>query len=337
MKIKILTLCISALLLSACGGGGGSSSTESSTPFPSPSPENPKQPTQPQPNTALQQWHLIDLEEHLRSSSALREFELYSNVLSFSDGKFYTLEDGEALYFTADAIYKENALTKGKYGYEYGSGSITDEAMTIRPRSTLGKEKLEFTNYIKKIEISGNDLLSRLQPELNWELNHLSLDELQRNISVQNLNTLQALQKLKFPQGSVCLQQQAYANNQAYIVADIEYEQEQQGFLDYAKLYATDPNILKFTYMNSLSYINKADSTSGYTEYQNRYYRSEYNEKGIQYSLTDALEKQRQQLQQLDLSAAEKTARLALIDQIAEGCTYYNQTAADYIFTHVNY
>lgn len=335
MKVQILTLCISALLLSACGGGGGSSSTESTSP--SPSPENPQQPTPPKPNTTLQQWHLIDLEDRPTASSWLREFELYRNVLSFSDGKFYTLEDGDSMYFTADAVYQVNDLPKAKYGYEYGSGAITDEAMTIRLRSTLGKEKLELTNYVKKIDISGNDLLPRLQPELNWQLNHLSLDELQRTISVQDLNTLQALQKLKFPQGSVCLQKQASANNQAYIVVDIEPKQEQQGFLDYAKQYGTDPNILKFTYMNSISYINKDNRNWGYTEYQNRYYWSEYNEKGIEYSVVDDLEQKRQQVQQLDLSAAEKAARLARIDHIAEGCTYYNKTAADYIFTHVNY
>lgn len=335
MKVQILTLCISALLLSACGGGGGSSSTESTSPIPAP--ENPQQPTQPKPNTTLQQWHLIDLEDHTTASSWLREFELYSNVLSFSDGKFYTLEDGDSMYFTADAVYQVNNLPKGKYGYEYGSGAITDEAMTIRLRSTLGKEKLELTNYVKKIDISGNDLLTRLQPELNWQLNHLSLDELQRTISVQDLNTLQALQKLKFPQGSMCLQKQASANNQAYIVADKEPKQEQQGFLDYAKQYGTDPNILKFTYMNSISYINKDNRNWGYTEYQNRYYWSEYNEKGIEYSVADDLEQKRQQVQQLDLTAAEKAARLELIDHIAEGCTYYNKTAADYIFSHVNY
>lgn len=337
MKVQILTLCISALLLSACGGGGGSSSTESPTTPPSPVPENPKQPTQPKPNTTLQQWHLIELEENHASSSQLREFELYSNVLSFSDGKFYTLENGDAMYLTEDAVYKAHDLPKGKYGYEYGSGSITDEAMTIRLRSTLGKEKLEFINYVKKIDISGNSLLPRLQPELNWELNSLSLDELKRNISVQDLNTLQALQKLKFPQGSMCLQKQASANNQAYIVADIEYERDQQGFLDYAKQYGTNPNILKFNYMNITSYINTGNYTWGYTEYENGYYWSEYNEKGIEYSVADDLEQKRQQVQQLDLTAAEKTARLELIDQIAEGCTYYNKTAADYIFAHVNY
>jgi hypothetical protein len=241
------------------------------------------------------------------------------------------------MYFTEDAVYKAHDLSKGKYGYEYGSGTITDEAMTIRLRSTLGKEKLEFTNYVKKIDISGNDLLPRLQPELNWELNALSLDELKRNISVQDLNQLRALQKLKFPSGSLCLQQQAYANNQAYIVADIEYERNQQDFLDYAKQYGTNPNILKFNYMNTTSYINTGNYTWGYTQYENGYYWSEYNEKGIEYSVADDLEKQRQQLQQRDLTAAEKAARLELIDQIAEGCTYYNKTAADYIFAHVNY
>lgn len=336
MKVQILTLCISALLLSACGGGGSSSSESPTTPA-GPSPENPKQPTQPKPNTTLQQWHLIDLEEEYTSSRLLREFELYSNVLSFVNGKFYTLEDDDAMYFTEDAVYKLDNLPKGKYGYEYGSGTITDEAMTIRLRSTLGKEQLAFTNYIKKIDISGNALLTRLQPELHWELNHLSLDELKRNISVQDLNTLHGLQKLKFPQGSMCLQRQAYANNQAYIAVDADDDQEQQGFLAYAKQYGTDPDILKLTYMNSTSYLKKGNYTWGYTEYENRYYLSEYNEKGIEYSVADDLEQQRQQLQQRDLTAAEKAARLELIDQIAEGCTYYNKTAADYIFTHVNY
>ena len=333
MKVQILTLCISALLLSACGGGGGSSSTESPTTPPS---ENPNQPTPPKPNTALQQWHLIELDQEYDSSSLLSEFELYSNVLSFSNGKFYTLENDSSVYFTEDAIYKLDALTKGKYGYEYGSGTITDEAMTIRLRSTLGKEKLEFTNYIKKIDISGNDLLTRLDPELDWDLNHLSLDELQRNISAQDLRKLQALQKLKFPQGSVCLQQQAYANNQAYIVTDLEDSAQQKDFLDFAKQYATDPNILKFNYMDSISYIKNGSYSWGYTQYQNRYYYSEYNKKGIEYSVADDLEAQRQWIKNVaTLSDAEKKAQLAKIDHIAQGCVYYNKTAADYIFAHV--
>lgn len=338
MKFKILSLAVfSALMLSACGGGSSDSSNNTSTSNNSTS-SNSSTNNSNNTNTA-QQWETVRIDYWYDSYTQAVDFGVLNTKITLADGKAYATfdadDDTNEIYLTEQGEYQTFGPTNS-YGALIGQMNFINNQIKLRPYSAIGSTGLEFTTTVAQRNIAGESVLSTVDPDLNW-----NLDYPQYSVKYPDaINTkLKAYQALKFPAGSTCLQETEYSNNQEYLLLSEAEDVYQQGFNEYATAFAsqTGQKYFKYTkFNNALAYHYSHDETeahafSGYTQYKGAYYTSSKETAGVESNLANDIQSEKERINQMNMSADEKTARLTKVDDLNKGCDLYNSVAANYL------
>ena len=338
MKFKILSLAVfSALMLSACGGGSSDSSNNTSTSNNSTS-SNSSNNNSNNTNTA-QQWETVRIDYWYDSHTQAVDFGVLNTKITLADGKAYATfdadDDTNEIYLTEQGEYQTFGPTNS-YGALIGQMNFINNQIKLRPYSAIGSTGLEFTTTVAQRNIAGESVLSTVDPDLNW-----NLDYPQYSVKYPDeINTkLKAYQALKFPAGSTCLQETEYSNNQEYLLLSEAEDVYQQDFNEYATAFAsqTGQKYFKYTkFNNALAYHYSHDETeahafSGYTQYKGAYYTSSKETAGVESNLANDIQSEKERINQMNMSADEKTARLTKVDGLNKGCDLYNSVAANYL------
>lgn len=322
MQPKSLSLSIfTAITLIGCGGGGGSSSDSSVN----------NNPNTPEENNDFQQWEFFEINGGYNDDALSLDY----STGTINQGKIYDqndFENGNDLTITQNGIYQDFGPKDSKYGYLVGTGSFKGLVLTHQHYSPIGSTDLVFTSTYKKIDLSGKNVLATLEPEHQWDLT---------NKSTVNFGTVRnayynRVKDLTFPAGAYCMQQLTYSNNQENLLA-FSNGNEKKYFDDYAAQYSqnTQGRIFKKTYKDTVAYLysyegNDADATHGYAEYKGQYYEVERHAKGLQYSLADEIQNEKDNIQS-SLTDAERKLAIQRIESQNNLCTWYNKTASTFI------
>lgn len=322
MQLKSLSLSIfTAITLIGCGGGGGSSSDSSVN----------NNPNTPEENNDFQQWGFFEINGGYNDDALSLDY----STGTINQGKIYDqndFENGNDLTITQNGIYQDFGPKDSKYGYLVGTGSFKGLVLTHQHYSPIGSTDLVFTSTYKKIDLSGKNVLATLEPEHQWDLT---------NKSTVNFGTVRnayynRVKDLTFPAGTYCMQQLTYSNNQENLLA-FSNGNEKKYFDDYAAQYSqnTQGRIFKKTYKDTVAYLysyegNDADATHGYAEYKGQYYEVERHAKGLQYSLADEIQNEKDNIQS-SLTDAERKLAIQRIESQNNLCTWYNNTASTFI------
>lgn len=325
MQLKSLSLSIiTALTLMGCGGGeGGSSSDYTGT-----------NAGAAEENKDFQQWHYFELDGGYAVNEAL---EFVHQVITLDHGNLYLQDDSPEIdndyLITQDGVYQDFGPQNSKYGYEAGTGTLNNLLFSQKPYSPVGSSGLMFTTQFKKIDLSGKNALATLESRDQWEIANspnASFDPTRQSYynKVKNLN---------FPAGSSCLQDTLRSNNQEnlYLYTNGSTLKD-YGFDDYAKKYAeNNSHIFKKTYKDTIAYLYSDDSTEagasyGAAEYQGNYYGAGRYLKGVEYSLAQYIQEEKDQLD-TSLTEAERKLAIEEIETLNNQCSWYNDTAAKFI------
>ncbi len=331
MKFKLSTFLISSAMLAACGGGGSSdSNTQEEIVNPSDSTKTP------------QIWETVRIERD--EDYNLR---VTGSRMTFIDGKAYAIikdenaQETNELYLTENGEYQTFGPVNSNYGALMGDMTFINNQIKLYPYSQNGSKGFELTTTVKELNLEGENVLAVVDPKLNWQLDY---PQYSRSTYPENVQSkLIALQKLKFPAGSVCLQETEYSNNQDYLLLTIDGNDYQKSFEQNVKSFdnQTEPGWMKkITGFNTaIAYHNKdsikdENAYSGYAQYQNKYYPSFLENQRVEFNLSQSIEENKQQAQ-LATTAEEKSARLIYAESLNKGCDTYNTVAAAYLDKHL--
>ncbi|MEG0030527.1 hypothetical protein [Acinetobacter sp.] len=338
MKFKILSLAVfSALMLSACGGGSSDSSNNTSTSNNSTS-SNSSNNNSNNTNTA-QQWETVRIDYWYDSHTQAVDFGVLNTKITLADGKAYATfdadDDTNEIYLTEQGEYQTFGPTNS-YGALIGQMTFINNQIKLRPYSAIGSTGLEFTTTVAQRNIAGESVLSTVDPDLNW-----NLDYPQYSVKYPDeINTkLKAYQALKFPAGSTCLQETEYSNNQEYLLLSEAESEYKQRFNEHVEWFTNQiaQNYIKLTkFKDALAYHYSHDGTvenahSGYAQYKDAYYTSSKEAAGVESNLANDIQSEKERINQMNVSADEKAARLAKADGLTKGCDLYNSVAANYL------
>lgn len=340
MKIKILSLIMSATLLSACGGGSdGSSQSNSPTPD-----ENTQNHPETQPSTSDHQvWHTYRIDYWYDNQTGDNDFETIQSKLTIASGKLYAelddYDDNE-YYLTEDGEYRGFGPINSHYGAEVGDIKLEKNRFKVRPYSTLGSKGLEFTQDHIELDLSGQPVLAHVDPQLNVNVSDATqLSKLPTPI----LNQLKNFQSLIFPAGSRCLQETQYANNQEYLTLyDLSLSHKNDFEHDEKSFHNQDPHYYKVTGFNqAVSYLYSYDAKaehadSGSALYLGQYFSSYLEKQGVEYNLAEDIQHIKETAN-LITDSQNKAKELAYAEAKSKTCDLYNTTAADYLKKNVRF
>lgn len=323
MKLKYLSLSIiTALTLVGCGGGGSDSTYQGTD---SGSAEE---------NKDFQQWHYFEIE----AGYAVNEpIEFVHNIITLDQGNVYVQDDSPTpdndIFVTQDGVYQELGPKNSQYGYLIGTGSLSNLVFTHKPYSPVGSTGLVFTTNFKKIDLSGKNALATLESRDQWDIANNSIS----NISAQRLAYYNSIKDLTFPAGAYCLQNSIHSNNQENLyLYTSDKSDEKFAFDSYAARFAqNDTHIFKKTYKDTIAYLESddgtdADATYGAAEYKGNYYGAGRYLKGVEYSLAQYIQEQKDKLS-ITLTEAERKLAIEEIETLNNQCSWYNDTAAQFI------
>lgn len=323
MKLKYLSLSIiTALTLVGCGGGGSDSTYQGTD---SGSAEE---------NKDFQQWHYFEIE----AGYAVNEpIEFVHNIITLDQGNVYVQDDSPTpdndIFVTQDGVYQELGPKNSQYGYLIGTGSLSNLVFTHKPYSPVGSTGLVFTTNFKKIDLSGKNALATLESRDQWDIANNSIS----NISAQRLAYYNSIKDLTFPAGAYCLQNSIHSNNQENLyLYTSDKSDEKFAFDGYAARFAqNDTHIFKKTYKDTIAYLESddgtdADATYGAAEYKGDYYGAGRYLKGVEYSLAQYIQEQKDKLS-ITLTEAERKLAIEEIETLNNQCSWYNDTAAQFI------
>ena len=324
MKLKYLSLSIiTALTLVGCGGSGSDSTYQGTD---SGSAEE---------NKDFQQWHYFEIE----AGYAVNEpIEFIHNIMTLDQGNVYVQDNAPTpdndILVTQDGVYQELGPKNSKYGYLAGTGSLNNLVFTHKPYSPVGSTGLVFTTNFKKIDLSGKNALATLESRDQWDIVNNSIP----NISAQRLAYYNSVKDLTFPAGAYCLQVSIRSNNQENIYLYTSDESDEKFAFDgYAAGFA-QPNqtkIFKKTYKDTIAYLysddgTEAGATYGAAEYKGDYYGAGRYLKGVEYSLAQYIQEQKGKLSST-LTEAERKLAIEEIETLNNECSWYNDTAAQFM------
>ena len=325
MKLKYLSLSIiTALTLTGCGGGGGGSdsayqSTNSGS---------------AEGNQNFQQWHYFEIEAGYAINEPL---EFIHNIITLDQGNVYVQDDSPIpdndILVTQDGVYQDLGPKNSKYGYLAGTGSLSNLVFTHKPYSPVGSTGLIFSTNFKKIDLSGKNALATLESRDQWKIANNSIS----NISAQRLAYYNSVKDLTFPAGAYCLQNSIHSNNQENIyLYTSDNSDKKLAFDSYAADYTqNDKHIFKKTYKDTIAYLYSYDGTDagatyGAAEYKGNYYGAGRYLEGIEYSLAQYIQEQKDKLSST-LTNAERQLTIQEIETLNNECSWYNDTAAQFI------
>ncbi|OTG72346.1 hypothetical protein B9T26_10465 [Acinetobacter sp. ANC 4169] len=320
MKLKYLSLSIiTAFTLVGCGGGGSDSIYQGIDTGSA------------QENKDFQQWHYFEIDGGYNDDA----LSLNYSIGTIDQGKIYdqnNFEYDNDLTITQNGIYQDFGPKDSKYGYFVGTGSFKNLVLTHQHYSPIGSTGLVFTSTYKKIDLSGKNVLATLEPEHQWDLSN----EPTVNFGTVRNTYYNRVKDLTFPAGAYCMQQLTYSNNQENLLAYSNGD-EKQYFDDYAAQYSQNAQsrIFKKTYKDTVSYLyssegTDADAAHGYAEYKGQYYEVARNAKGLQYSLADEIQNEKDNLPST-LTDADRKLAIQRIESQNNLCTWYNDTASTFI------
>ncbi|MFH7764433.1 hypothetical protein [Acinetobacter sp. BSP-28] len=324
MKLKYLSLSIiTAFTLTGCGGGGGGSDSTYQG-IDSGSAEE---------NKDFQQWHYFEIEAGYAVNEPL---EFVHNMITLDQGTVYIQDDSltpdNDILVTQDGVYQDLGPKNSKYGYLAGTGSLDNLVFTHKPYSPVGSTGLIFTTNFKKIDLSGKNALATLESRDQWDIANNSIS----NISAQRLAYYNSVKDLTFPAGAYCLQNSIHSNNQENLYLYTGKSDKKPTFDDYAADYAqNDKHVFKKTYKDTIAYLYSDDGTDagathGAAEYKGNYYGAGRYLKGVEYSLAQYIQEQKDKLSST-LTEAERKLAIEEIETLNNECSWYNDTAAQFI------
>ena len=324
MKLKYLSLAIiTAFTLTGCGGGGGGSDGVYQG-IDSGSAEG---------NQNFQQWHYFEIEAGYAVNEPL---EFVHNTFTLDQGNVYVQDDSPTpdndILVTQDGVYQDLGPKNSKYGYLAGTGSLNNLVFTHKPYSPVGSTGLIFNTNFKKIDLNGKNALATLESRDQWDIVNNSIP----NISAQRLAYYNSVKDLTFPAGAYCLQVSIRSNNQENIYLYTGKSDKKFAFDDYAADYAqNDKHIFKKTYKDTIAYLysddgTEAGATYGAAEYKGNYYGAGRYLKGVEYSLAQYIQEQKDKLSS-NLNESERKLAIEEIETLNNECSWYNDTAAQFI------
>lgn len=334
MNIKTLSLAIlTSFSLIACGGGSDHKNSDSS------SDNDHSNNTTTPPSNSITQWSNFRLDYDNQNPT-----NTYLNIInvqfSIANGKLYAeLEDydEQEIYLTTTGEYLGIGPINSQYGALLGDITVNDDQFIIQPYSQIGSKGLTFTQDNKKIDLSNKSVLAAVDPYINWNVNYPQYSS--QTFDPAFLSQLKGYQKLTFPQGSVCLQEEKYSNNQTYLHLYQSSDDNKQTFDRYAADYANHVNqsYIKFTqYFNATAYLYTPDSNAenaqdGVAEYQGQYLDAYLEKQGIEYNLAESIQEAKDHANQSNISAEDKSAYNAFADGLSQGCDLYNDVAIKFL------
>lgn len=331
MQLKSLSLSIiTALTLIGCGGGGGSSASDYQGTDAGSTEEH----------KDFQQWHYFELDGGYAVNEAL---ELVHQLMTLDKSNIYVQDDSAEIdndyLITQDGVYQDFGPQNSKYGYLAGTGSFNNLTFIQKPYSPVGSSGLVFTTNYKKIDLGGKNALATLEARDQWKIANnpnVIFDPARQSYynKVKNLN---------FPAGSSCLQDTVRTNNQEHLYAYTS-NNDKASFARYEQQYAqNDPSIFKKTYKDTIAYLYSNSSSPlstgpsqdyGAAEYKGNYYGVTRYLKGVEYSLADYIQRQKDLIDE-SLTEAEHKLAIEEIDTLNNQCSWYNDTAAKFIQAHM--
>lgn len=338
MNIKLLSLSlISTLMLSACGGSDNNDQKNQNNT------QNPN--IDSNQNLTTQHWENFRLDQVYDSTGNIENFEVINTQFNIVNGKLYAIytdTENNEFYLTQEGEYRGFGPINNSYGAEVGDITVSDTQFKIRPYSPIGSKGLEFTQTHSKLDISGQSVLAALDPDLNWQIKYPQYVESSSALSDQLIAKLKSYQALTFPQGSTCLHETEYANNQSYLVlTDLE---DQASFDADAKEYAElNKNYFKYTnFYNSVAYLysyngTESNANNGIATYKGLYYDTYKENAGIEFNLDKEIQTNKDLIAQSNYSNEEKSARLEAEDGMHKGCDLYNDVAIKFLKNNIKF
>lgn len=332
MKIKILSFAVlSSIMLAACGGG--SSSNDSSN--------NNTGNGQNGGNTSVSngQWTSYDFYTNQKDG-----YFIDKEVLTLKDGKAYSKESStnpsyhsyKSLTVTSDGLYDEvNAPLDTQLGHYSGTIQASNTQWTLTPYSSIGSKGLQYISKYKTLNLSGKNLLEAISPIHYYAITQNLTDKFPIEANLLNLYT--DISKIKFPEGSSCLQQQEFSNTQEYI--DLFNDNVQQNGLAESWLkFKNDKTTTLRNFKDTTAYFNinvVGGYPYGYALYKNSYYSAYLKFKGIEFNLNESLKYDEEKLK--NGTAEEKLRATYHLASTKVYCDLYDEKAAQAIASTVKF
>ncbi|NNG75442.1 hypothetical protein HLH10_03725 [Acinetobacter sp. ANC 4277] len=324
MQLKCLSLSIiTALTLIGCGGSSSDSTSNNNTADGGSS-----------SSSSLQQWHTFEIDGGYVDNDPL---QFIHNQITLDQGNVYVQDESPIpdndILITQDGVYQDLGPKNSKYGYLTGTGSLNNLVFTHKPYSPVGSTGLIFTTNFKKIDLSGKNALATLESRDQWDI----ANNPNANFSAQRLAYYNSVKDLTFPAGAYCLQNSIHSNNQENLyLYTSDKSDEKFAFDDYAVKYAqNNKQIFKKTYKDTIAYLysydgTDANATHGAAEYKGNYYGAGRYLEGVEYSLAQYIQKQKDNLSST-LTDTEHKLAIEKIESSNNECSWYNDTAAQVI------
>lgn len=343
MKFKTLSFAVlTSLSLIGCGGGSdhnNSNTDNNNTSNTHPPGNNGSTGNENQPNRQITQWSNFRTDYHYKNNVNL-SLDITHTQFSIVNGKLYAIlddYDDQEIYLTTTGEYLAIGPINSQYGALLGDITVKNDQFTIYPYSKIGSKGLVFTHDNKRIDLSGKPVLVTIDPYLNWNVNYPQLND--NSFDPEFFNKLKGYQKLNFPQGSVCLQETKYTNNQSYLSLFQSSNDNKKLFEDYAASYLNHINhgYAKLTqFFNATAYLYSSDQNPenaqhGVANYQDNYYSAYLEQQGIEYDLAEYIQETKDKANNPNLSAEAKAAYLAYANDLSQGCDLYNDVAIKFL------
>lgn len=188
------------------------------------------------------------------------------------------------------------------------------------------------------MNLSGKNLLEALSPSDYYAISQ----NLTNKFPVESylLDLYSNVSKVKFPEGSSCLQLNEFSNTQEYLDldADLNNKEQQNQFTQSWLSFKNDKTTTLRNFKDTTAYL-KSDSNSespyGYALYKNNYYAAFSTPKGIEFNMNEFLASYEDDLK--NGTAAEKSQANYLLAAAKNMCHLYNEKAAQTISTAVKF
>ncbi|NNP73041.1 hypothetical protein A7P53_10720 [Acinetobacter defluvii] len=334
MKIKALSFAVlSSIMLAACGGSNSDDSSNNTTGN-----------GQTGGNTSVSngQWTSYDFYTNQKDG-----YFIDKEVLTLKDGKAYSKETStdpsyhsyKGLTVTIDGLYDEvNAPLDTELGHYSGTVQASNTQWTLNPYSSIGSKGLQYTTKYTTLNLSGKNLLEAISPSAYYAITQNLTDKFPVQHDLLDLYT--TISKVKFPEGSSCLQLKEFSNTQEYLDLDADLNnKEQQNTLAQSWLsWKNDKTATLRNFKDTTAYL-KADTFSnesyGYALYKNNYYSAFLTQKGVEFNMDESLKDYEDDLK--NGTPEEKLRATYLLAAAKNVCHLYNEKAAQTIASTVKF
>lgn len=326
MKLKTLSCAIfAAFTLTACGGGSDGSSSKQNSGSSDPV-------VDVGTTNKFQQWSNFSIENNYSTDKIGYD----SDTITIDQNKAYSKntntlngDETKTFFVTADGVY-DDGEEHPEYGNYQGNVSISNNTWTQIPYSSIGSKGLKLTVKYNPVDISGKTIAPLVSFHEYWVVKHNQNDNWY--ISDNVINFIQAIEQVKFPQGSACLQLVEYSNSQEYLeLFKNEDMPELQTTLEQDwKYYTANPSaeIVKKVFKDTIAYMQYDDINEEYfgvAQKANHFYEANLRPKGVEFTKDQKIAS----LESLasEYLSADQTIARDYINLYKNSCFLFNETA----------